>query len=406
MRLSKGLVTGVAICLFSTVVLSSSASAASWFGLFGNSSSGQSSDSGDAGQTDWWAPFKNSGDASPPSPADPEPAEPTDPQPKPPVAEDDADKDGLSAAREAEQKTNNAKPDSDDDGLSDYLESKWNAKRDVLFCGAACAYPDPIKKDIYIEADWMVLPDGTNTQPNGAQVKLLTDAFAKEGINLHVDTGQYGGGNAVPYTPEIWFGATAGEKDFVDYKRGGDGIAPQFKTERGSAWHYMLVGERYKRVTPTGVSNTSSGVANVSGPNIFIAYGIVRVINQNQRDVAVASTMMHELGHNLCLTKRPTSTPCTFAGIDNDDAEKPDSPYRAYRSSMSYLHTFHLVDYSHNPTNNPGDHDDWGAIRLDMFPEYNESANGQSQKTASRKEANNTLENFNHSVSVKLNLGL
>jgi hypothetical protein len=81
----------------------------------------------------------------------------------------DADGDGLSAAKEAVQGTSDANSDSDGDGLNDYIESQWNSNRNDIFCSTECAYPNPLKKDIYVEIDWM--DDGTTMyKPTATQI--------------------------------------------------------------------------------------------------------------------------------------------------------------------------------------------------------------------------------------------
>lgn len=400
---SKGLII-VGLAVFSVASFGSVAHAAPWLGLFGDQTSDTTEQNDSSEQAHWYEAFKKKND-------DKDPATSPDPQPlQPEPVSDDNDKDGLSAAQETEQGTSNAAVDTDKDGLSDLVESKWYIDKQVVFCGSTCALPSPIKKDIYLEADWMVKPDKASTKPTAQQVKLLTDAFAKEQISLHMDVGQFGGGNQTPYNAEIWFGATKGEVDFVDYKRGGDGIAPQFNAKRSAAWHYMLVGERYKRIKDGKVNTTSSGIANRGGPNLFIASALML---PQGRDVALAGTMMHELGHNLCLTHgKPTANnSCTFEGIDNNDTRNPNYPYKNYRSSMNYMHQYRLVDYAHNPNNAPGNHDDWNAINLNSFNMYSERANGQSPETATDDKAkNNILSNFehedhdDHDISVRIEL--
>ena len=63
---------------------------------------------------------------------------------------------------------------------------------------------DPNKKDIFVEVDWM--QDATrNRKPNNTVIARSVAVFANAPtpINLHVDVGQWGGGNALPYDTAI-----------------------------------------------------------------------------------------------------------------------------------------------------------------------------------------------------------
>lgn len=109
--------------------------------------------------------------------------------------------------------------DLDKDGLSDYVESPNYPNRNTIFCGISqCAYPDPAKKDVYLEIDWM--KNGSNVyKPSSTQVELVEDMFDAKDINLHVDTGQFGGGNELAtYTENLPNTDKTGEVDAGDYK--------------------------------------------------------------------------------------------------------------------------------------------------------------------------------------------
>jgi len=279
----------------------------------------------------------------------------------------DSDSDGLSAAQETAQGTSDSNPDSDSDGLSDLVESTSFNKRSLVFCsndGTTCSYPGPTQKDIYIEADWMVKAGtgGYSMQPDSTQVSDIESAFSNRSINIHIDTGQLDGGNQVAYNAGISFTPVAGTIDFYDYKLGGDGISSQFNSNRNHIYHYALLGYNYSN------SPGSSGVSYAGDDDSFISYGLVKeTFSYSSLDTAIAGTMIHELGHNLCLTGLNGGVPvytgqpasCRFSGVDT-------SAGSSYPSAMNYDYQLTTVDYS-TGANPSGDHDDWAAIRPQDF---------------------------------------
>jgi hypothetical protein len=71
----------------------------------------------------------------------------------------DIDGDNLTRAQELSQGTSDTSKDTDGDGLDDFTESHWYPNRSGVFCGSSeCTYPDPVKKDLYVEVDWMKEP--------------------------------------------------------------------------------------------------------------------------------------------------------------------------------------------------------------------------------------------------------
>lgn len=280
----------------------------------------------------------------------------------------DADGDGLTKWQEVQQQTADDNTDSDGDGLNDFLESRWNPDRHDLFCNgdqSVCEYPTPHEKDVYVEVDWMTRPadgntDSYTTKPNETQINEIKDAFAAKGIHAHFDTGQLGGGNEVPYNEVVKFGIFPNEADFFDYKKGGDGISAQFNQDRYKIYHYMLSGYRFNDPP----APASSGVALVSDDDFFVSFGALKedfgFILPGQAEKAITGTIIHELGHNLCLTGSTHNEPeCSFAGIDANYGND-------YPSAMNYDKQFELIDYS-TGQNGANDHDDWGAIRLQDF---------------------------------------
>lgn len=290
----------------------------------------------------------------------------------------DNDNDGLSYVQELQQGTSDLRKDTDNDGLSDYTESQWNTNRDTIFCHPTtnyCEYPDPLRQDVYIETDWMYRPNegpitGYSMQPSAYSIDLIKTAFSNKGIKAHIDTGQLGGGNEVPYDAAIQFTShQTGVIDFWDYRDGGDGISQNFATNRKDIYRYMVLGHH---LSDPGLSDRS-GVSLSGADDAFISYGLIKEaspspVNYSLLDTAIAGTMHHELGHSLCLSNtndyNGQKTNCIFNGVDAQGTSD-------YPSSMNYLYQGVLVDYS-DGTNSSNDHDDWGAISPKDFT-FNES---------------------------------
>jgi hypothetical protein len=283
----------------------------------------------------------------------------------------DYDGDGLTSAQEALQGTSDSAIDTDGDGLSDFTESAWNPHHDAEFCDNSspkhCAEPHPTAKDVYVEMDWMY--DTTNSRsfkPNDTQIGLVTDAFADKDIYFHADTGYYGGGTQIlshstPFTP-VTFEKVVGT-DFFDEKD------INFSSDRQGIWRYMISG--YNWQDHNGGYTDVSGVAYSGSDNMFLSYGLI-ADNQagfyySDLDTAVAGTVMHELGHSLCLSDSTQAysyqnSECRFIGIDTGNANPLDTDfYPNYVSAMNYSDQMGWTDYS-TGANVSGDNDDWTAI--------------------------------------------
>lgn len=275
---------------------------------------------------------------------------------------DDVDGDGLNLSGEFTQQTTDTDIDTDDDGISDYVESVQFMGRDATFCNQVtsyCEYPNPVRKDLYVEIDWMVEPgaNGLDMQPASSHVAQIEIALSDQGIRPHLDTGQLGGGNEAPYYSNVNFEPdTNNDHDFYDFKNGNGILSPQFDSaNRYGIWRYQLL-------VPFSENNSSlGGQAYPGDDDSIIAYESLlnRAANDGTDfDLLLPRTMLHELGHNLCLTNGSStytgqSASCVFAGIDQ--AFSFD-----YVSAMNYNQQ-ELVDYSHGH-NGSEDHDDWSAV--------------------------------------------
>ena len=218
----------------------------------------------------------------------------------------------------------------------------------------------PFVQDIFIEVDFMegkYFWSKPYTFTEGSAY-LLTNAFAKKGISMHVDLGIYGGGGDYAPYQERTVGMelqAARLKYFLQgtpdhWRRGIFHWAficsriEYFDREVGGRMFYV---DSFVLARQTIIDNTFTYIyLKFSNPTI-----------------GMASVFMHELGHTLGLMD--------FSGIDNTDTTKPWKlgfwQYRAYESCMNYHYTYKLIDYSNGDDDSEFDQDDWGTLDLTRF---------------------------------------
>jgi hypothetical protein len=286
---------------------------------------------------------------------------------KPPESQPliDSDNDGLDDAREAVLGTDPTQWDTDKDGISDGIEVDGLEGLDLPAMGAS-----PLHADIFIEIDWMEADDHSHA-PNEHALALIKNAFSRSpwqnpdgstGITLHIDRGEWGGGEALEHVHVVQFDRW--RFDAIKYLH--------FNPNRAGIFHYSLWVHQYTR-------SGSSGIAELIGDDFMVAMGgfwhKTGTIEQQ------AGTLMHELGHNLGLQH----------GGNEEINYKPN-----YFSVMNYLFQFSGVDgisqrtapsdydYSHGtaPSTTEAeiradldgdgflhttlyDHNDWSALTLD-----------------------------------------
>lgn len=203
------------------------------------------------------------------------------------------------------------------------------------------------QKDIFIEVDYM---DSTNgggqaadegITPRQEALQNVVDAFSAQGIAVHFDVGDLydqasgtdpadfdlGGGEEVPFVDAMTFSTAT---SLYDYK------LSYMDYARMQIFHYLVFAN-----TQNGASG-SSGLAELFGNDLIVSLGewgldSNSTANTNQLINFQASTLMHELGHNLGLRH----------GGDEDTNDKPN-----YFSIMNY--TYQLYGLS-EIGNNEGD---------------------------------------------------
>lgn len=223
--------------------------------------------------------------------------------------------------------------DADGDGIPDSAEVPGGtfAGLNLYAMGARTGV-----RDIFIEVDRMVSIDN-GIAPRQTSLQMVVDAFASKGIQVHFDAGtQFSssfsatdfnlgqGSNTVAYEPCVTFDRTtciynmSARRSIYDWKEG------YFDLRRRSIFHYALFANSQNADGTSG----SSGIAEVNGNDIVISLGgldmSASTSDQNILTNFHASTVMHELGHNLGL----------LHGGNEDVNYKPN-----YYSIMNYLYS-------------------------------------------------------------------
>ncbi len=216
--------------------------------------------------------------------------------------------------------------DADNDGIPDSAEVSGGTYNglDLYAMGARTG-----KRDLFIEVDNMTSADpGLN--PQREALDKVVAAFAPHNIAVHFDTGNafasgfnpasYNLGNStrtVPYTSSISLSPSDGLASSLYALK-----AQNMDFARNLIFHYLILGSSQKLSGAKG----SSGVAELNGNDFlttFGGWGFNRT-NANNTNLLInlqATTIMHELGHNLNL----------LHGGDEDTNFKPN-----YFSIMNY----------------------------------------------------------------------
>lgn len=199
--------------------------------------------------------------------------------------------------------------DSDLDGIPDSAKVQGNTfgGLDLYAMGARAG-----QRDIFVEIDYMQGTDVALT-PRREALQKMVDAFAVKGIAIHLDSGNLhsesfdpdnfnlGGGNPLSFAKCIELVSAssqsrAGCTSFYDYK------SANFDVRRKQIFHYAIFGNSQN----VDGSGGSSGVAEVYGNDLIVTVGgnglnTSNSANRNLLTNVQASTLMHELGHNLGL---------------------------------------------------------------------------------------------------------
>jgi hypothetical protein len=197
--------------------------------------------------------------------------------------------------------------DADNDNIPDNAEiagGNFNGI-DVYAMGARTG-----QRDIFLEIDNMTSAEA-KLNPQRAALDKFVAAFATKGIALHIDVGDafspnfdpanYNLGNSqrlLPYNTRISLKPTPGYASVQEFKN------QYFATDRNNVFYYMVLGSSQNANGSAG----SSGRAEIIGDESMVTFGgsgwnlnTSTPEKTNQLNNIMASTMMHEFGHNLGL---------------------------------------------------------------------------------------------------------
>ncbi len=229
--------------------------------------------------------------------------------------------------------------DADGDGIPDSAEVVGGtfAGIDLYAMGARTG-----RKDIFIEIDSMSSVD-PGIVPRAESLQMVVDRFAAHGIAIHFDAGTKfsfsfsasnfnlgQGSSVVAYEPCVTMDQTTCSSNVSDKRSIYDWKDENMDLSRRSIFHYLLFGNSQF----ANGSKSSSGLAELVGNDLIVTLGnwgltatagtsLNRLINYQ------ASTIMHELGHNLGLKH----------GGNEDTNYKPN-----YLSIMNYMYQLSGLD--------------------------------------------------------------
>jgi hypothetical protein len=200
--------------------------------------------------------------------------------------------------------------DADNDGIPDSAETSGGTYGglDLYAMGARTG-----QRDIFIEVDYMDSTD-PGVIPRSEALQKVVDSFAQQNIKVHFDAGtQFSAGfspssfnlgqgsNVVPYEPCVAFDATictlnTSRRSIWDWKY------EYADLRRSGVFHYTLFGNSQLANGGSG----SSGRAELPGNDLLMTMGnwgfsTATTSGRNRLINMQASTLMHELGHNLNL---------------------------------------------------------------------------------------------------------
>jgi len=233
--------------------------------------------------------------------------------------------------------------DADGDGIPDSAEVSGGtfAGLDLYSMGARTS-----QKDIFIEVDYMDSTD-PGIIPRRESLQMVVDSFNAQSIKVHFDAGttfsssfsttdfNLGQGSAVVvYEPCVTVDQTTCSLNTSSRRSIYDWKAEYMDLRRRNVFHYLLMGNSQNANGSLG----SSGIAELPGNDILVTMGnwgfattsgspLNQLINKQ------ASTLMHELGHNLGLRH----------GGNEDTNYKPN-----YWSNMNYMYQLNGLDASPN----------------------------------------------------------
>ena len=168
----------------------------------------------------------------------------------------------------------------------------------ALLASSRSARADSVQH-MWLHYDYMVAPGGESFAPDPGSIRLVVDAFAAHGIELHVDEQH----TALPYHALLDLGGSVNLNDPECALQGlgaGDVVsfaglkAQYFHPTANHEWHYAIFGD-------LSACSGETGVATLAGDDLAVTLGARRRDGLPITPYVEGGMLMHELGHNLGL---------------------------------------------------------------------------------------------------------
>lgn len=239
-------------------------------------------------------------------------------------------------------KNNHEVLDPDEDGLNNIEEcytDKWGS--------------DPFRKDVFLEIDWVrvINPQDCSNKPSWSYIQQIINSYKEKNISLHVDTGDFGGGEEIHSIDNFSFSKLCDM--YWDYFLHND-----LENPRKGIFRYGIICN-----SGPDVNFPFIGWYNFDSFLVSAEKLTGKVLNADKKKV-IAGASMHQLGSTLGLLSD------THHGNDNIDTLNFFSlewfRFYRYKSCMNYFYKFKIINYS-DGSNGRGDFNDWEHIDLSFF---------------------------------------
>ncbi|MCJ7571619.1 MAG: right-handed parallel beta-helix repeat-containing protein [Candidatus Thermoplasmatota archaeon] len=260
--------------------------------------------------------------------------------------------------------------DSDLDGTPDYWEEKWgydpfvwedhanldpdnDGLNNIEECYTYQWNSSPIKKDIFLEIDWIDSEDPNNSnKPSAESLDKLVSIFEGKNITLHYDIGNLGGGEMIHLSNHTFSFAKMTDV-YWDYF-----LHNNLNNPRKGIFHYCIICDYCP-----DLNYPFFGWDQLDSFAVSIKW-IKEYKPLIPKDQLLVGAVVHHLGHSLGLIADK------YGGIDNLIAATPFSfqwwEYHNYKSCMNYYYKYKILSYS-DGTNGRGDFDDWANMNFSYF---------------------------------------
>jgi hypothetical protein len=265
-------------------------------------------------------------------------------------------------------------PDTDNDGVPDWWEDKWDynpniwddhknldpdgdALSNIEECYTDQYGSNPYYKDIFLEIDWMDSNNSVETlKPSSELIREVVEIFENQSINLHVDTGELGGGEEIPYC-DSHFSFPKLRDLYWDFFLHND-----LKNPRKGIFRYGVICKYCPDLNFPFIPWDNFDTLAISAQWTKEVNPLIPV------DRIIVGAVVHHLGHTLGLISD------THNGIDNYETLKTFSSqwwkYRNYKSCMNYYWKYKIFSYS-DGSNGRGDFNDWDSLDFSFFKNSN-----------------------------------